>query len=79
MSEEVRSVGRPRKAAEYTHSALGTYQDPKSQHWKLVSFRFNPLTGDVSSDIVVLQTFPDKAEIDYRFKVAAAIELNIGG
>ncbi len=80
MSEEVvKSVGRPRKALEYTHSALSTRKDPKTQHWELVELKYNALTDDVSPDIVVLQKHSDKSEIDFQFKVAAANLVNVGG
>ena len=61
----------------FTDSALGFYHDPKDNQWKLVSIEFDPALK-VAGKVQVTHAEGDRHSIVERFKIQAAMDLNVG-
>lgn len=55
----------------FSHSALGSFQDPVTQRWQLVEFKFDPTTG--ATKVHEKTEMSDgRMELNERFKIKAA-------
>jgi len=61
------------KEVEYTHVALGTFQDKETKEWFVAHISYNPETGDCKFDKGISE--PSELDAKNRFKITAA---NIG-
>ena len=77
MSEEKKSSRLDSFKPNFTSQALGYFKDDKDGQWKLAKIEFDPALK-VAGKVMVTHTESDRSAIIERFKIQAAMDLDIG-